>query len=352
MAKKSKKKRDRKKVRTSGPRSAKGLEWVGGRFTMPAYVMEKGPYRPEVIVWLEVPTLLIVGMEVIDPKEASENAGSVLTRAMSTPLAGSTRRPARVRVQDSRLADEVKSVLPEMEVVVAPAPELEDLKDHLMEFMGPREEPDLSYFEQGRIPAEAVEAMFSAAKIFYELAPWKLAQDTQVLRVDIPNLGVVGACVSIIGAQGESLGMIIFPSVGAFDRFLQAAESFEAVDSTIDLGTRTLSLNYERGADLPRTMRREVATHKWPVANADAYPWVQYRDRDGIMIPLTEREIRIVTACAASLSAFFAKHADIFRKESFEPICESYFDENDLEVRITAPYEAWTLFEVNEPPGE
>jgi len=99
-------------------------------------------------------------------------------------------------------------------------------------------------------------------------------------------------------------------------------------------------------------MRREIATHKWPVANADAYPWVQHRDRDGIMIPLTEREIRIVTACAASLSAFFAKHADIFRKESFEPICESYFDENDLEVRITAPYEPWTLFEVNEPPGE
>jgi len=352
MAKKTKKKRDKKKVRTRGGRSAKGLEWVGGRFTMPAYVMEKGPYRPEIIVWLEAPTRLVVAAEVIDPKEPSENAGSVLTRAISTPLAGSPRRPARVRVQDSRLADEVKSVLPEMEVVVAPTPELEDLKDHLMEFMGPREEPDLSYFEQGRISAEAVETMFSAAKVFYQLAPWKVAQDTQVLRVDIPSLEVVGACVSIIGAQGQSLGIIIFPSLAAFDRFLEIAESFEPMGSTIDLGTRTLSLNYERGADLPRTMRREVATHKWPVANVDAYPWVQYRDRDGIMIPLTEREIRIVTACAASLSAFFAKHADIFRKESFEPICESYFDENDLEVRITAPYEAWTLFEVNEPPGE
>ena len=195
---------------------------------------------------------------------------------------------------------------------MAPTPELEDLKDHLMEFMGPREDRDLSYFEGGRISAEAVEAMFGAAKIFYELAF----------------------------------------SLGAFDRFLEAAESFDPMDSNIDLGTRTLSLNYERGADLPRTMGREVAIHKWPVANADAYPWVQHRDRDGVIIPLTEREIRIVTACAASLSAFFVKHGDIFWKERFGPICESYFDENDLEVRITVPYEAWPLFKVNEPPSE
>ena len=319
---------------------------------MPAYVMEKEPYRPEIIVWLEVPTLLIVGSGVIDPREPSENAGSVLSRAISAPMAGSPRRPTRVRVQDSRLADEVRELFPEMEIVIGPTPEIEDLKDQMMEFMGPREEPDLSYFEKGRISPEAVEAMFRAARIFYELAPWKAAQDTQVLRVDIPSLEVVGACVSIIGARGESLGMIIFPSLAAFDRFLEVAETFEPGGSAIDLRTRTLSLNYEKGADLPRTMRREVATHKWPVANADAYPWVQHRDRDGIMIPLTEKEIRIVTACATSLSAFFVKHGDIFHKETFDPICESYFDENDFEVRITAPYEAWPLFEINEPPSE
>ena len=41
-------------------------------------------------------------------------------------------------------------------------------------------------------------------------APWRRMSDQHILRVDIPHLGVDGACISIIGAAGESFGLALF----------------------------------------------------------------------------------------------------------------------------------------------
>ncbi len=56
--------------------------------------------------------------------------------------------------------------------------------------------------------------------MLYRLAPWKTASDDQVLRVDIPALGVHGACLSIIGGLGESLGFVLFPSLAGYEAFV------------------------------------------------------------------------------------------------------------------------------------
>ena len=90
----------------------------------------------------------------------------------------------------------------------------------------------------------------------------------------------------------------------------------------------------------------EVATHGWPVADANAYPRIERRERDGVSRPLVEQDVRIASACASSLTAFFVKHRPLFEAKALKPVCESWFDEDDLEVRFTLPYEAFELFEV------
>jgi hypothetical protein len=182
------------------------------------------------------------------------------------------------------------------------------------------------------------------------VAPWKHVSDSQVIRVDIPALDVHGACLSIIGGLGETLGFLLFPSLAAFDRFYATATRKKQPRGPIDLGTTILSLNFERGAELPASMRREVAEHGWPVAASNAYPRVEHRDRDGLQRPVSERDIQIAAATATSLTAFFAKHGELLEDESFEPICESWRDENDLEVCFTVPAQAAALFEANDLP--
>ncbi len=323
-------------------------EWVGGRATAPVYITEPESYRPEMILWLELPEDLVVASTLIDPEGPPVSFGETLLDAMASPLAGPPRRPARVRVADARLAAEVREAAPDVEVVVAPTPELDRLLQLMAESLPFEDESAASYFEGGSIPAQTIESLFRAAELLFRIAPWDVTDDSQLLRLDIPAFGIEGACVSIIGAQGESLGFIVFPSLVAYEQFLDAAEARVAFDGAVDLGTSTLSLNFERGADLPASMRREAAKHGWPVADASAYPWVLRADRDGVSRPLTERDVQLVSACATSLSTFFLKHGSIFERGAFEPVCESFFDENDLEVRFTAPYEAGFEFPVND----
>ena len=327
-------------------------EWVGGRLLSPFYITEGGPYRPELILWLELPEDLVVSFTLVDPKEAPVSLGDTLRDAIASPLVGPPRRPSRVRVADAAAVLELERAFPDIEIVKAPTPEL----DHILKLMAEsrtvaEEGEQPSYFEGGAISAELIEDLFRSAQILYRLAPWQVAGDGQVLRLDIPQLGVEGACLSIIGALGESLGLAIFPSFVAYENCLEVAQAADFSSGRIDLGTTTLLLSFELGADLPASMFREVTEHGWPVADPNAYPTVYHRDRDGTPRPLTEHDIRVVSACATSLGAFFAKHRDLFARETLdEPVCESFLDEDDLEVRFTLPYEAGGLYAVNKPP--
>jgi len=349
MSKSGKKRPGRRRQSSRARASSAVHEWVGGRIVTPFYVTADDPYRPEMILWMEFPEGFVVGSQLLDPAGPRVSFAESLQETMDAPLFGPPRRPGRVRVGDKRLAAEVRAVAPEIDVVVAPTPELHDLIEEMGTSMPGDGATGPSYFEDDRIPAALVAELFRAAESLYRIAPWRGADDSQLLRLDIPALGVEGACLSIIGTLGESLGFIIFPSLVAYDRFVGAMERMEEGHGPPDLGTSMLSLNFDRGADLPPTMRREAAGHGWPVASADAYPSVQHRDRDGVLRPLTEPDVRIVTACATSLGAFFVKHGTRFENDSIEPMCESYMDNDGFEVRFTVPYGAGPMFEVNNP---
>jgi len=326
------------------------------------YITEADPYRPEAVVWLELPSELVVGWTLLDPAAPGPSFADTLRSAMRSPAAGPPRRPARVRVADEALAAQARAALAaddqvggRIEVTVAPTPEVDDLVRSLAEFLPEGDVPD-SYLEDGRVSAAAVGELFRAAQTLYHAAPWTLAHDGQLVRLDVPELGITGAAISIMGALGESLGFVVFPSLDAFDAYARAAERLERdrrrhrVPRHLDLGTDTLSLTFDRAADLPRSMRKEVLTHGWPVAGPEAYPQVLGIERDGVLRPLQAADVRLVTACAEALAAFVPKHRELFAGTSTHPASESYSGESNLTVRLTAPYETFALFE-EEPPS-
>jgi hypothetical protein len=192
--------------------------------------------------------------------------------------------------------------------------------------------------------------LFAAARVLHAAGPWNHVDDDQTLRMDIPALGVEAACVSIIGALGQNRGLVIFPSQTAFDAFVDAAEAGPPSDGLFDFGTTTLSLTFERADELPASMRREALEHGWPVAGSDAYPRVEHRDRDAVPRPLTERDVRIATACALAVAAFTTSQGRLFSTDDFEPVSVTYTGDDEVAVRLTAPYDAVDLFEP-EPAG-
>ena len=312
----------------------------------PFYVMEGEPYRPEMIIWMELPTGLVVGHHLAEAKEPAD-IGSILLTAMEQPIAGAPRRPGRIRVASADLAVSVRGAVGDtIEVVVAPTPELNDVLEHMKAGMS-GDEVDQSYLEEGRVSVETVADLFHAAELLYRIAPWKTMDDDQIVRVDIPRLGIEGACLSVIGALEESIGLLLFPSLEAFESFASSGQVRQT--GPVDLGTTILSLSFERGADVPASMRREIAQHGWPVAGARGHPRVDHRDRDGLPRPLSERDVQVMAACARSFGAFFAKNRRAFKDDDGDAVCESYSDQDDLTLRITYPYEAAELFDVDEP---
>ena len=335
--------------RTPRPDHGRGREWVGGRFSAPAYVLEGGPYRPEIVVWFELPDGYVVGSTLLDPREPAVSFGGTLREAMREPLVGPPRRPARIRVADDTLAAEARSAVgPGVSVLVAPTPELDtvmqDMASAFHDTSG-----DASWLEDGRVSPAAVAELFHAAKVLWAAGPWRVASDDQVLRLDVPALGVDGACVSVIGALGQDRGFVVFPSFEGYEAFLEAGDRARRPDESLDLGTTLLSLTFARGADLPPTMRREIARYAWPVAAPEAHPLVAHRDRDGLERPLAGDDLRLLTVVARALAAFFIRHGGIFRREPFAPMCESSAGEDGITVRLTVPWDALPLFDVDEP---
>jgi len=205
------------------PRGAADLEWVGGRYRFPAGIRDgNAVIRPDVILWLELPSDLLIASTLIDPRKPVSAADS-LEEAMKRPATGSPRRPARIRVASEEMAAELRAVAGGIAIVVAPVPELDAAFSDLAAQME-QTAPEPSYLGDGEIPTTTVEELFTAASLLFRLAPWRRMDEQQILRVDIPHFGIDGACLSVIGASGESFGLLLFRSVHHYHAFVRAAE--------------------------------------------------------------------------------------------------------------------------------
>ena len=120
----------------------------------------------------------------------------------------------------------------------------------------------------------------------------------------------------------------------------------------MDLGTDWLSLNFERGGDLPASTRREALAHGWPVAGPEAYPLLLHVERDGGSRPLVPRDYQIATLAASALHRFFDVHRARFEDFEVEQVSEGYYIPIiDLEVHLTFPYPDSAQFLLEDEPG-
>ena len=190
-----------------------------------------------------------------------------------------------------------------------------------------------SYLGDGEIPPEAVAELFSVAELLFRAAPWRHLLDQQIVQVDIPAYDIDDACLSIIGAAGETFGLLLFRSIEDFQRF--ALTMRHPADGKAALR----SVSFDRKKDLPPKMLREIERHRWPVAGPKAYPVLISLDSELQPLTTTERDVRIMTACTRAFLAFFARFGNDFTDENGEAVSASFTGDDDITVTVTASYE-------------
>ena len=325
-----------------GDHSRSSNQWVGGLLPGPFFIDHRGqPYRPDIACWMELPTRAIVHQTLVGPDDTVGAVSRSLREAMRQPAIGPPRRPGSIRVADPETAAEVRAeVEGALPVAIGPTAELDDFFDAMILSNRRSQIQEPSYFAGGRVSLAAVEKLFAAGLSLFRSKPWTISNQTQVLRMDIPALGVNGACVSIVGPITHSPGVLIFPGLDGFEQFDHAGNTGALDSGPYSLGSELLALTIEPANMLPGPMRREAIEHGWPVASADAFPLVERQDADDLLRPLVERDVEIASACARGLEAFVTKHRSVFEDGALAPVCESFFYDG-LEVRLAFPHEAF-----------
>lgn len=350
-----------------------GKLWVGRRFSLPTYVDEGEPYRPDAVMWLDAEHDLIRAFRLGRPPLASDVIAASLEEAIAAPMAGTPGEPRCVRVPEAELAAIARAVLSDgVEVEVGPVDELAAAVESLSRMVaagspgagmdaddeGPpgrdrasarakrrrksRDDEREGYLCGGRVGRELVASLFDATARLAAAAPWRRTGDDVVLAIDIPALGLAGACLSIIGALGENLGFVLFDSAASFEAFLTLDERIAAdPHARVQVPGYLLSLNLARLGELPAAMRREIRVHGWSVSDPRGYPQLMCIDPDGVPRPHAERDYRLAAACAAALAEFcatFAGDLDPPPRPPAERTITTVVAGDEIAVTLTLPH--------------
>jgi hypothetical protein len=276
------------------------IEWVGGLVSMPVYVTGEGePFRPEVMLWMGADGALL-GSATGKPGEVLGTASAHLSDAIERPAMGRPHAPTRVRVASPELAAALQAGHPGLAVVCAPTPELDAVFAAMFDSMDENTDEEEQSYLSADLEPEAVASFFRAAAALFRTKPWEAVPgDEALFSVTIEVLGVRDAVVSIIGELGQSFGLIVFSSSADLEAYIDAADAEEHGEKIVM--PAHLALQFVRGAELGRGLRKEIAQHRFEIATANAYPWLFAVDEDLIARPPIAREMTIAEVIALAL---------------------------------------------------
>lgn len=277
-------------------------EWLGVVFPVPLYVTGEGePYRPEAVMWFDADNAQVVGYELMRPVEATEQAAKLFREATRAPLNGEPRTPTRIRVPSLELANALRSEL-QLPIVVEPVPELEGVIAALCEHMAEGDEADepATLLHPGLEPAD-VAAFFASAAALFETRPWDATPLGSFIGVASEALGIEAGAMFVVGQIGPPRGFSLFSSEDDVVRYAEGMDADERGDTPDDLPDHII-FNFGPRAEVAPTILAEISQHGFAVAGDDAYPSVMAVDPDLVGRPLTQTELRGVTAILDALA--------------------------------------------------
>lgn len=325
--------------------------WVGGRRGLSMYIREPHPRRPDVVLWVDISGRPVVGQKIVEPDETESSVALGCLEVMFSPGMGVPRRPKQISVNHESWLDILRPILKplQIEVKLGGNPVVDAIVT-LMESHfrhSPDDRPLPTYSEDGKIPEKDLVRFFDVSAKLYELKPWQIVEESQVLQISLQRWGYENATVSVIGGGNESYGFLVLHSGFEFfvlETLLNVDEEVLAKENKLP-PIHTLTLNFERGGDLEPSLRQEVFKHGWNIADVNAYPVIFAFEDLRYKRPLFVDDYRVVTVIAHALTAFLQQHADIFAKKS--PRTQKMqvplpFDMEGPPVEITYPSPEYT----------
>jgi hypothetical protein len=328
VAKRKSRKHDNKRGPT--PRRRGVIEWVGSIVRTPDESLSCA-------AWVEHPRGVVQALEALGDDELDGALGRTLVRA----LGSTTRKPNRVVVKTNADVAAMTAVVPRgIKVVVGDTAALSDLVAEIEETLRiPK-----SHLAGEDVTPELVGALFEAAATLHRAAPWRVVDEETAIQLDVPALGIEAACVALTGKTGPDKGLLLFPSIDAYDLFLAADEAamneeeLELKEDAEEELAWHCELSFGSPDALHPAMQMETKTHGWPVADSDAHPALyNLHALNGDTEACWADEVRLMTALANAVAKFVPSHREAFTRQQTEAR-EAYPLDGEDELLLSAPF--------------
>lgn len=279
-----------------------GEEWVGGLVTLPSYITGEGePYRPVAVMWVDAASHFIVDTELVRPDEALVRAAGLFVQATRQPKQGPPHTPRRLRVSDPTFAAALRGSIGEVDLVVAPTPELTEIVRLMSAHLtGRRPDSEDPSFIGSDMTPDDVATMFAAAARLYRAAPWTILPPDACIGVSCDVLGIVDGAMLVVGQGGQAYGFSLFASMERAMAYFGAIDAHRRGEPPVV--PEHIMFGYDSREELPVELVREVAHHGWEVAGRAAYPSPTVIDEDRVSRGFTRVEMGGVSAIMTALA--------------------------------------------------
>lgn len=245
-------------------------------------------------------------------------------------------RPTRFRVASTPFAEALRAADPSLDVVVAPTPELDELRDEVASELGALASTP-SHLGGDASPDE-IGAAFVAAKELYGARPWeKLPHGDFVFVADIPALGVSGSVVAVVGQNSETRGLMIHENLANLSAFLDAGEDIVGSDGPPDMPP-FLAITFDGPDEVEPALVAEAKAHRWVTPGRNLHTSILFHESfDDVRGP-TPSEVALVEALCRAVAMAMREPkvvSDAWDGEPYERVFEVATKRGAASVRLT-----------------
>ena len=197
--------------------------WEGTIEAIPSWV-DKGPngepYRPLAAIWVST-TRRLGHMKFLDQDGTVEASGAAVSLTVLADMATSPKlaeyRPRALHVRDAALAAALREALDGTGTGVEVVDDLPVVHTFLDEMAAASGSDDIpAALDAPGVTPERLRAFATAAKAFFEAAPWRHLTNDDLLEVEAPKAGRGLSLFGVMGNAGEQFGVGFFSSKAKF----------------------------------------------------------------------------------------------------------------------------------------
>lgn len=274
------------------------------------------------IIWVDGTQGAVRSLNIVPADSGYEPIVRTLLQAIENPQgAVNPARPQKIVVSDREIQFYLRGALQDLDIAIDYEPEL-PLIDELFEAL--YQAADLP---DPQLPEQYEDALLERALDIWEVGPWQVLNEQQVLSIDINAWDVERLYISVLGMAGVEYGLLMYRSLESLkqfrERILTSQGSAKQMQEAF-LEQDCLFLNYELIEASPFSNLAPVGLSLTRMPEAIEPEFGSLHPLEGLRTALEAEECATLLVAMEAIKRFFTKYRRQIEQPPFKTLQGKY----------------------------